>query len=74
MIKERRLIERDTAAGGACGQEALRLLIMRANHGQALRLIHLDGDLYSNTEGRGHSGKDERKRRDRGKAAYFLTK
>lgn len=50
MIKERRLVEGDAAAGGARGQEALRLLVMRADHGQAVGLVHLDGDLY--TEGK----------------------
>lgn len=32
MVEQRSLIERDTAACGARGQEALRLLVVRAGH------------------------------------------
>lgn len=46
MIEEGSLIEGDTTAGGARGEEALSLLVVRAGHRQALWLIHPDGDFY----------------------------
>lgn len=45
MVEERGLVEGDAAAGGASGEEALRLLVVRAGHGQAFRLVHPDGDF-----------------------------
>lgn len=52
MIEECSLIEGDTAAGGARGEEALCLLIVRAGHWQAVCLIHPDGDFYPEKQGR----------------------
>lgn len=45
MVEERRLVEGDAAAGGAGGEEALGLLVVRTGHGQAFRLVHPDGDF-----------------------------
>ena len=45
VIEEGSLIEGDTTAGGARGEEALSLLVVRAGHRQALWLIHPDGDF-----------------------------
>lgn len=46
MIEERGLIEGDTTACGACREEALCLLVMRAGHWKTVWLIHPDGDFY----------------------------
>lgn len=52
VVEERGLVEGDAAAGGARGEEALRLLVVRAGHGQALRLVHPDGDFCGEGSGR----------------------
>lgn len=45
MVEERRLVEGDAAAGGARGEEALRLLVVGTGHGQTFRLVHPDGNF-----------------------------
>lgn len=53
MVEERGLVEGDAAAGGARGEEALRLLVVRTGHGQAFRLVHPDGDFCREETGDG---------------------